>query len=117
MKGFPNQVTDLQKIAVGIRTLVDVEQAGHNARDDGVYGPALVRAQVAGTGHRPRPVEEYIREQLRKDASDQSFRTTARGLRELFRLLGFIDDSGGRVEVLPLGQQAAAFAGAPLNGA
>lgn len=115
MKGFPNQVAVLEKIATAIKTLVELENAGQNSRDDGVYGPALVRSGIAGTGHKPRPVDEYIREQLRKDASNQSFRTTARGLRELFRLLGFIDDTGGRVQVLDLGRQAAAFAGTRLN--
>lgn len=115
MKGFPNQVADLEKIATAMRTLMQLADAGRNPRDDGVYGPELVRAGVAGTGHTPRPVEAYIREQLRKDASRQSFRTTARGLRELFRLLGFIDDTGGRVQVLDLGRQAAGFASAPLD--
>lgn len=115
MKGFPNQVADLEKIATAMGALVRLVDNGANARDDGVFGPALVRAGVAGTGHTPGPVEEYIREQLKKAPSNQSFRTTARGLRELFRLLGFIDDSRGRVEVSNLGRQAAAFAGSPLD--
>jgi len=115
MKGFPNQVADLGKIAMAIRALVELVDRDENARDDGVYGPALVRAGVAGTGHRPMPIEQYIREQLRKEPSNQSFRTTARGLRELFRLFGFIDDSGGRVQILDTGRQAAAYAGQAMD--
>src|SRR6266568_7608747 len=99
-----------------MQDLVRLVDSHANARDDGVFGQALVRARVAGTGHTPRPVEEYIREQLRKEPSNQSFRTTARGLRELFRLLGFIDDSGGRVQVSNIGRQAAALAGSLMNG-
>jgi len=63
----------------------------------------------------PIPVEDYIREQLTKAPSNQSFRTTARGLREIYRLLGFIDDSGPRLKVTDLGRQVGAFANSPMN--
>ena len=98
-------------------TLVNLVDARARARDDGVFGEALVRAGVAGTGHTPRDIEQYIREQRAKAASDQSFRTTARGLRELYRLLRFINDTDrdAPVEVTALGRQAAAFAGRPLG--
>jgi hypothetical protein len=61
------------------------------------------------------PVEQYLRAQRTKSKSNQSFRTTARGLRELFRLLGLIDDSGSNVVVANAGRQAAAFADQPMN--
>ena len=114
MNGFPNQVANLEKIALGMRTLVRLVDDGDNAKDDGVFGEELVRAGVAGTGHRHMPVDQYINEQLTRQPSNQSFRTTARGLRELYRLLGFIDDSGLQVVVTPLGRQAATFAGQPF---
>jgi hypothetical protein len=115
MKGFPNQIADLSKLAAGIHALVRLVDAGENARDDGVFGEALVRAGVAGTGHTPMPVEDYIRQQRTKVPSNQSFRTTARGLRELYRYLGFIDDSGLQVEVTDLGRLAADYAGRPMD--
>ena len=46
MKGFPNQVADLRKLAVGMRCLVQLTDEGADARDDGVFGPALVRDGV-----------------------------------------------------------------------
>ena len=98
-----------------MRCLVQLTDEGADARDDGVFGPALVRDGVAGTGHRPVPVDDYIRQQLKKSPSNQSFRTTARGLRELYRILGFIDDSGAQVEVTIYGRQIAAFAGLALD--
>lgn len=110
MKGFPNQVADLGKLASGMRCIVNLLERGRNPKDDGIFGQALVRAHVAGTGHVPKPVNEYIREQLTKPPDRQSFRTTARGLRQLFRLLGFIDDSGDVVRTTESGRQAAAFA-------
>jgi len=116
MKGFPNQVADLGKLSLAMRCIVRLVDNGEPARDDGVLGEELVRAEVAGTGHVKIPVEEYIRQQIRKPISGQSFRTTARGLRELFRLLRFIDDSTGLVVVTELGRQAADFAGQPLDG-
>jgi hypothetical protein len=110
MKGFPNQVADLGKLATAMQCIVRLVDAGKQAKDDGVLGKELVRAGVAGTGHSPQPVEEYIRTQLHKKPSDQSFRATARGLREFFRILGFINDSGDTVQLTELGRRAAEFA-------
>lgn len=115
MKGFPNQVADLGKLATAMQCIVRLVDTGRQAKDDGILGQELVRAGVAGTGHRPQPIEEYIRSQLRNTPDRQSFRTTARGLRELFRILGFINDSAEVVEVTDLGRRAAGFAGLPLD--
>jgi hypothetical protein len=95
--------------------IVRLVDAGRQAKDDGILGEEFVRAGVAGTGHRPQPIEDYIRSQRRKTPDRQSFRTTARGLRELFRILGFIDDSGNFVEVTELGRRAASYSGIPLE--
>lgn len=115
MKGFPNQVAELTKIATAVHALVELVDHNEDAKDDGVYGQALVRTGVAGTGHRPMPIEEYLRQQLRREPSNQSFRTTARGLRELFRILGFIDDSGSHVVVTDAGREAAQYADQDLD--
>lgn len=115
MKGFPNQIAELGKLAAGIRCLISLVDGGNNGRDDGIFGQALVRAGVAGTGHRPLPADEYIHQQLTKASSNQSFRTTARGLRELYRLLGLIDDSGAEIRVTNVGRHAASFAHSPMN--
>ncbi|MCK6440265.1 MAG: hypothetical protein L6Q71_08715 [Planctomycetes bacterium] len=115
MKGFPNQVAELPKIATGMQCLVGIEAAGQNGKDDGIFGEALVRSGVAGTGHTPKPVETYLREQRKKPIGGQSFRTTARGLRELYRLMGLIDDTGPELATTSLGKIAASFAGKPLD--
>lgn len=114
MKGFPNQVADLGKHAAGMAALLRLVEQGENPRDDDVYGVALVRSGVAGTGHTPKPVEEYIREQRQKSLGNQSHRATARLLRQLYRLLGLISDRG-EIEVTELGRQAASFAGLELD--
>ncbi len=116
MKGFPNQVADLGKLAKAMNCIARLVDAGKQAKDDGVLGKELVRARIAGTGHTPTPVGVYIRSQLGKRKSDQSFRTTARGLRELFRILGFINNARDKVLVTELGRRAAAFADSPLSG-
>jgi hypothetical protein len=115
VKGFPNQVADLGKLSEGLRCVVQLIEDGSNPKDDGVLGESLVRAGVIGTGHTPMPVERYLRAQRLKTKDRQSFRTSARGLRELYRLLGLIDDTDERVVVTPAGYQAAAFAGTPLD--
>ena len=115
MKGFPNQIADLGKLAAGMQCLVQLTDQGDDAKDDGIFGQALVHAGVVGTGHTPIPVADYIRQQLKKTLSNQSFRTTARGLRELYRILGLIDDSGAQVDVTISGRRIATFAGLPLD--
>ena len=84
MKGFPNQVAKLEKLAADIRAMVGLVDADGNAKDDGVFGEELVRSGVAGTGHRPVSFESYLSEQRKKPPSNQSFRAVARGLRELY---------------------------------
>lgn len=116
MKGFPNQVADLEKISDGIKTLAMLVDAKAEAKDDGVFGQALVHAGVAGTGHVHQPIETYLREQLRKAPSGQSFRTTARGLRELYRLMGLIYDRGSMVSITEVGRQAVRFADSSVEG-
>jgi hypothetical protein len=108
VKGFPNQIVDLGKLSQSLRCIVELLDAGQNPRDDGVLGMALVRAGVLGTDRKKTPVEKYIQVQSAKPPSNQSFRTSARGLRELYRLLGLIDDTGATVVVTPEGHQAAA---------
>jgi hypothetical protein len=98
-----------------MRVLVQLLDEGKNPKDDRVFGETLVRTGVLGTGHRPMPIEQYIREQLKKTPPNQSFRTSARGLRELYRLLGLIDDSGSTVVVTLEGHQARAFADRPMD--
>ncbi|MBI1954874.1 MAG: hypothetical protein HYS38_00610 [Acidobacteria bacterium] len=115
MKGFPNQVADLGKLAMAMRCIVELTEARQMARDDGILGEALVRAGVAGPGHKAKPTEEYLREQRAKTISNQSPRATARGLRELFKILGFLEDSGDTVLVTALGHRAAGFADLPVN--
>ena len=115
MKGFPNQVADLRKLADGLAVIRVLNEEGRNSKSDDILGEALVRAQVLGTGHSPQPVEQYLKEQRKKRRSDQSHQTGARGLREFYRLLGLIDDSGHRVELTDAGRRAASFADAELD--
>lgn len=115
MKGFPNQIADLGKLAQGLRAIVQLLDSGQNPKDDGVLGEALVRAGMLGTGHTPIPVEQYLRAQSSRPHDRQSFRTSARGLRELYRLLGLIIDNGPSLVVTPDGHQIASFSGTPLD--
>ena len=115
MKGFPNQVSYLGTLASALKVLIDVHEAGKNPKDDGVFGEALIRQRVLNTGHKPVPVDKYLAEQKLKCKSDQSFRTSARGLRELFRVLNLIEDSGDEPVVTRAGEQIAALAGKKLT--
>jgi hypothetical protein len=115
MKGFPNQVTDLNKLAIGMQQLVGLIDDGDNPKDDGILGEAFLRAGVIGKRDKGISIDEYLNDQRSKNLGDQSYRAGARFLRELYELLGFIDDSGGQVVVSVMGRQAAGFAASPLN--
>jgi len=115
MKGFPNQVSDLETLASALKVMIDLLAGGKSPKNDGVFGEAMIRLGVLGTGHKPVPVDEYLAEQKLKRPSDQSFRTRARGLRELFRVLKLIDDSGDELVVTRAGEMIAAFAGKKLT--
>lgn len=115
MKGFPNQIADLRKLSQGLQCIRQLIEQGANPRDDGVLGEALVRAGVLGTGHRPIPINQYLNEQRTKSLDRQSFRASARGLRELYRLLGLISDSDGPLLLTFEGEQAASFGDGPLR--
>lgn len=110
MKGFPNQVSDLGALASALKVLIDLNKEGRKPKDDGVFGETLIRRGVLRTGHTPIPVAEYLAQQKLKATSNQSFRTRARGLRELFRVLELIDDTGRDIDVTPAGKQIAALA-------
>jgi len=115
MKGFPNQVSDLATLASALKVMVDLGADGKNPKNDGVFGEALIRRGVLGTGHKPMSVDKYLAEQKVKRTSYQSFRTRARGLRELFRVLELIDDSDDELVVTRAGEQIATLAGVKLT--
>jgi len=116
MKGFPNQVSDLETLARALKVLICLKQEAKSPKDDGVFGEALIRRGVLRTGHKPVPVDQYLAEQkAKKRTSDQSYRTRARGLRELFRVLGLIDDRGIHVGVTRCAEQIAAIGGEELT--
>lgn len=115
MKGFPNQVSDLGKLAAGMQCVAKLVDAKSNPTDDSILGEELVRAGVAGTGHSPIPIKQYLIKQAKKPLANQSFRASARGLRELFHLLGLININGGSVTITADGRQAAALSGKPLG--
>jgi len=115
MKGFPNQIADFEKLSSVLNIISRLLDEGENPRDDQTLGIRLVREGILSTGHTPRPVEQYIQEQLENPPSYRSFQTSARGLRELFRILGLIKQTSTEVRLTTVGRQIASFDGEPLN--
>ena len=116
MKGFPNQVADLKTLENALQVIFDLSTQGQDPGDDGVYGEALIRRKVLRTSHTPIPIDEYLEQQkAKKRPSDQSYRTRARGLREIFRILGLIDDAGMGVTITLIGHQIMTSAGKELT--
>jgi len=115
VKGFPNQAADLRRLTSALKVFADLLAAGENPRHDDVYGEELVRRGVLRTGHRPMPIGEYLEEQKRKPPSYRSYQTSARGLRELFRILGLIRDADEAVSLTARGTRIAALPDGPLG--
>ena len=115
MKGFPNQIADLPKLTAAFRLFVRLLSADQNPKDDEVYGEALLRAGLLRTGHTPIPLEEYLKLQRRKTPSNRSYRTSARGLRELFRILGLIDETRESIAVTVKGEKVSQIERSELN--
>ncbi len=105
MKGFPNQVSDLVTLTKALGVVSALLATGKNARSDDVFGEALLRAGVLRTGHRPIPIDTYLTQQRTLTTSNQSFRTRARGLRELFRLLGLVQERPADVSFTEAGER------------
>lgn len=111
MKGFPNQVVDLAKLtrawAIVAKLIVDGKGLA-----DSTVGEALVRGGIIGPrrskGKAAPGIEEYLAEQKKKSRQNRSHEASARGLTELFGLLGLMDvdgltDKGKRIAATPPG--------------
>lgn len=102
---FPNQINNLLKLRRALH-LASSMPANH-LRDDGIYGEALLNAGVITT--------RKSRTQLAQlPNSRQPHRTSARGLREMFILLGCMNPVGNRVRVAASGRLIAQSTGQVL---
>jgi hypothetical protein len=117
MKGFPNQVADLSKLEMAMKVISDLLAAGENPRNDTILGEALLRATIIRPRNKKIPKDEYLVEQKKKGRSYRSFEAAARLLRELFKILGLLDDDGEEIRVTPIGAQIASltFSGISRN--
>lgn len=102
---FPNQMNDLLKLRRALSTAAAIKPT--NLKDDGIYGDALLNNGVIKTGKTKRELRLL-------PTSRQPHRTTARGLREMFRLLGCMVESNGRVSLTGDGRAIANATGAVL---
>ncbi len=115
MKGFPNQIADIKKLALAMQVLAGLVDSSEDAKNDDLFGEALLRGRVLNPGRKGLSIDQYLAIQRTKRRSNQSHQMSARGLRELFRLLGFIDDSEPVITITPDGRQVAAIAGVPVD--
>jgi hypothetical protein len=115
VKGFPNQLAKLSKLTSALAVARDLIAKGQNVRNDEVYGNALVRRGVIGPRDKTISVAEYLKTQREKARSGQSHQTTARGLRELFEILGLIADEGEQITLTGESEVLAAQAGNNLT--
>lgn len=102
MKGFPNQISNVQKLADGLRVLKELADAGQVA-DDSSFGEALLWAGVISPGRSGGDVRSYLSRMSRRAPSNQSHRTSARGVKEFFVRAGLAERTGDAFTVSELG--------------
>jgi hypothetical protein len=115
MKGFPNQVADLSKLATAMKVISELLAVGKSPRNDTILGEALVQANITGPRNKKIPKDEYLAEQKKKGRSYRSFEAAARLLRELFKIIGLLDDDGEEIRVTPMGAQIASLTGSDIS--
>ena len=91
MKGFPNQVANIDKLTIAYWSLVQRLEAGSSVDDD-AYGEALLRDQVISY-RGGETIATYLVRMRERVPSGQSHRTAARGVKEFFARAGLIDES------------------------
>lgn len=112
MKGFPNQITDIGKLTTALSILSGLI-AREESVDDDAFGERLLRQGVIKPGNRSASIDRYLEATRRKPPSNQSHRTTARGVKEFFRKAGLIRDTDDGLQVTDAGSRLAAAVGQP----
>ena len=102
MKGFPNQISNIQKLADGLQVLKDLSAANRVA-DDKSLGEALLRAGVVSPGRSGEDVSSYLNRMSGLAPSNQSHRTAARGVKEFFARTGLATRTGDSFAMTALG--------------
>ena len=102
MKGFPNQISNIQKLSDGLRVLKDLTDAGQVA-DDSSFGEALLWEGIISPGRSGGDVRSYLSGMSLRAPSNQSHRTSARGVKEFFVRAGLAERTGDALIVSDLG--------------
>lgn len=95
MKNFPHQINKIPRILKCLKDYYDLEIAGKDINDDGIYGYAMARNRnYTFRGMEDSStveIEAKITLEIQSPLGNQGARTCARDLRRMFVLMGFID--------------------------
>ncbi len=103
MKGFPNQIADISKLTIALFVLAERIDSGLPVDDDS-YGEALLRQEVIRPGRGGETIDQYLGRMRHNAPSNQSHRTTARQLKEFFRIANLVRDEGEYLELVEAGE-------------
>ena len=93
MKGFPNQIADINKLTTALDVLhAQIEQG--ESTDDGSFGRALLLQGVIKPGRSGNDIDAYLERMNSLPPSNQGHRTTARGIKEMFIRAGLVIVTG-----------------------
>jgi len=89
MKNFPHQFNDLSKLYRALEIVKELVDEGILLTDEN-FGEKLTREGVYTFRDKSLTIEEFLRKELEKPASNRGYLTVSRDIRRLFELLGFI---------------------------
>ncbi|WP_052238283.1 HNH endonuclease [Vibrio sinaloensis] len=94
MLGFPNQISNLQKVALSVEVFYQADLKGVDLKNDHDIGEMLLVHQVISPRNKAISLDEYLAEQRKKKRSNRSYETSARGIRELLIHLNILESDG-----------------------
>ncbi|MCY3544082.1 MAG: hypothetical protein OXH22_08575 [Chloroflexi bacterium] len=103
MKGFPNQIADIDKLTTALDVL-SAQIAQGESTDDGSFGRALLFQGVIKPGRSGYDINAYIERMNNLPPSNQSHRTTARGIKEMFIRTELVMVTEGSFQLSKLGE-------------
>ena len=102
MKGFPNQISDITKLTTALHVLSEQLEQGESI-DDGSFGRALLLQGVIRPGRTGGDINAYLERMNTRPLSNQSHRTTARGIKEMFVRTGLVIVTEGGFHLTDIG--------------
>ncbi|EKO3401462.1 HNH endonuclease [Vibrio fluvialis] len=91
MLGFPNQISNIEKVALAVDVFYQASLKGVDLKSDYNMGEMLLMSHVISPRNKEISINEYLIEQRKKKRSNRSYEASTRGIRELLVYLNILE--------------------------